>query len=142
MKRQMDEQTGERTQNMLDDHLFQCMISPWPKTAEKRGFCTGVTDGPMDGPTDQRTDRPTDGRTDNPSYRDARTHLKRCSIHSRVKYSTVECCRSESFFSRRNFIRYQLLPFKTSSEMEQLSCGPQLASSILISVFFLFSFAI
>ena len=40
---------------MLVDHLFQCRISPWPKTAEKRGFCTGVTDG----------------RTDRPSYRDA-----------------------------------------------------------------------
>ena len=36
---------------MLDDHLFQCMISPWPKTAEKRGFYTGVTDGPTDGPS-------------------------------------------------------------------------------------------
>ena len=56
---------------MLVDHLFQCRISPWPKTAEKRGFCTGVTD--------RRTDRPTDGRTDKPSYRDARTHLKRIS---------------------------------------------------------------
>ena len=27
--------------------------------------------------TDRRTDGPTDGRTDTPSYRDARTHLKR-----------------------------------------------------------------
>ncbi len=27
--------------------------------------------------TDGRTDGPTDGRTDRPSYRDARTHLKR-----------------------------------------------------------------
>ena len=44
---------------MLVDHLFQYRISPWPKTAEKRGFCTGVTDGR------------TDGRTDRPSYRDA-----------------------------------------------------------------------
>ena len=57
---------------MFVDHLFQCRISPWPKTAEKRGFCTGVTDRP----TDRRTDGPTDGRTDKPSYRDARTHLK------------------------------------------------------------------
>ena len=31
------------------------------------------TDGPTDGPTD----RPTDRRTDKPSYRDARTHLKK-----------------------------------------------------------------
>ena len=45
---------------MLVDHLFQCRISPWPKTAEKRVFCT-------DGRTDGRTDR----RTDRPSYRDA-----------------------------------------------------------------------
>ena len=43
---------------MLVDHLFQCRISPWPKTAEKQFFCTGVTDGP------------TDRRTDRPSYRD------------------------------------------------------------------------
>ena len=48
---------------MLVDHLFQYGISPWPKTAEKRGFCTCVTDIP----TDRRTDR----RTDRPSYRDA-----------------------------------------------------------------------
>ena len=52
---------------MFDDHLFQCRISPLPKTAEKRGFCTGVTDRPTDG----QTDRPTDGGTDRPSYRDA-----------------------------------------------------------------------
>ena len=37
---------------MLVDHLFQYRISPWPKTAEKRGFCTCVTDIP----TDRRTD--------------------------------------------------------------------------------------
>ena len=48
---------------MLVDHLFQCRISPWPKTAEKRGFCTGVTDRPTDGRTDGPTDGPTDGRT-------------------------------------------------------------------------------
>ena len=44
---------------MLVDHLFQYRISPRPKTAEKHGFCTGVTDGR------------TDGWTDRPSYRDA-----------------------------------------------------------------------
>ena len=49
---------------MLVDHLFQCRISPWPRTAEKRGICTGVTDRPTDGRTDGRTDGPTDGRTD------------------------------------------------------------------------------
>ena len=59
----MDEQTDAKTQNMLVDHLFQCRVSPWPKTAEKRDFCTGVTDRP--------TDRWTDRRTDRPSYRDA-----------------------------------------------------------------------
>merc|ERR1712074_343624 len=51
------------SKNMLVDHLFQCRISLWPKTAEKRGFRTGVTD--------RRADRPTDRRTDRPSYRDA-----------------------------------------------------------------------
>ena len=40
---------------MLVDHLFQFRISPWSKTAVKRGFSTGVTDRP----------------TDRPSYRDA-----------------------------------------------------------------------
>ena len=48
---------------MLVDHLFQYRISPRPKKAEKRVFCTGVTDG--------RTGGRTDGRTDRPSYRDA-----------------------------------------------------------------------
>ena len=61
MERQMDEQTGGKgSQNMLVDHLFQYRISPWPKTAEKRGFCTGVTDGPMDRRTDRLTDRQMD----------------------------------------------------------------------------------
>ena len=36
-----------------------------------------VCDGPTDRRTDRRTNGPTDGRTDTPSYRDARTHLKR-----------------------------------------------------------------
>ena len=57
----MDEQTGEKTQNMLVDHLFQCQISPWPKTAKKRGFCTGA----------RLMDRQTNQWTDRPSYRDA-----------------------------------------------------------------------
>ena len=56
MERQMDEPKDEKTQNMLVDHLFQCRISPWPKKAEKRVFCTGVTDRPTNGPTDRRTD--------------------------------------------------------------------------------------
>ena len=41
---------------MLVDHLFQYMILSLPKTAEKRGFCTCVADGPTDGPTDGRMD--------------------------------------------------------------------------------------
>ena len=64
----MDKWTDETTskggsQNSLVDHLFQYRISPRPKKAEKRVFCTGVTDG--------RTGGRTDGRTDRPSYRDA-----------------------------------------------------------------------
>ena len=38
-------------------------VSPWPISAEKIGFCTGVTGGRTDGQTDRPTDRP--------SYRDA-----------------------------------------------------------------------
>ena len=37
----------------------------------------GWSDGPTDGRTDQRTDRRPRGPTDRPSFRDARTHLKR-----------------------------------------------------------------
>ena len=41
---------------MFVDHLSQYRISSWSKTAEKRGFCTCVTDGHtvgwMDGWTD------------------------------------------------------------------------------------------
>ena len=48
---------------MLVDHLFQYRISRWPKTAEKRGICTGVTDGPTDGQNDGGMDGPTDGQT-------------------------------------------------------------------------------
>ena len=40
---------------MLVDHLFQYRISPWPKTSETRGICTGVTDRQTDGPTDGQT---------------------------------------------------------------------------------------
>ena len=66
MERQMDEQTGGKgSQNMLVDHLFQYRISPWPKTAEKCGFCTGVTDGRTNGRTDPLT-----------KMRSGRTHLK------------------------------------------------------------------
>ena len=37
----------------------------------------GVPDGPTDGPTDGWTYGRTYGQTDKPSYRDAKTHLKR-----------------------------------------------------------------
>ena len=42
----MDERTSETTsnkgdsQNMLVDHLFQYRVSPLPKKAKKRDFCT------------------------------------------------------------------------------------------------------
>ena len=81
-------------QNMLVDHLFQFRISPWPKAAKKRGFCTGLTDGQ----TDRRTDRPTDGQTDQPmdgwtdgrtdpliEMRSWRTHLKMQIFKSNMK---------------------------------------------------------
>ena len=42
---------------MLVEHLFQYRISPWPKTAEKRGSYTGFISGPTDGPTDRPSDR-------------------------------------------------------------------------------------
>ena len=41
---------------MFVDHLIQYRISSWPKTAEKRGFCTGVTDGQTDGWMDGQID--------------------------------------------------------------------------------------
>ena len=47
--------------------VFICFISPWPKTAKKRGLCTGVTDGRTDRLTYRRMDR----WTDRPSQRDA-----------------------------------------------------------------------
>ena len=59
---------------MLVDHLFQYRISPWPKTAEKRGFCTCVTDIPTDGRMDGRTDGRTDPVIEMHSWR---THLKK-----------------------------------------------------------------
>ena len=54
---------------MLVDHLFWYRISLWPKTAEKREFCTGV----MDQRTNRWTDRWTDHLTE---MRSQRTHLK------------------------------------------------------------------
>ena len=62
----------------------------------------GQSDGRTDGWSDGRTDGWSDGRTDRPSYRDARTHLKRsvskCSIYffslcrfSKKKYAFIIC---------------------------------------------------
>ena len=48
-------------------------------------MCDGPTDRPTDGRTNGRTDWPTDGRTDTPSYRDARTHLKRTGKKEKLK---------------------------------------------------------
>ena len=70
---------------MLVDHLFQYRISTWPIIAEKRGFCTGVTD--------RRTDGRTDGRTDRPFYRDAMTHLKKKENKKRTTSDHIFCCR-------------------------------------------------
>ena len=41
---------------MFVDHLFQYRISSWPKTAEKRGFYTGLMEGQTDVPSDGRID--------------------------------------------------------------------------------------
>ena len=90
---------------MLVDHLFQYRISPWPKTVEKRGFCTCV----MDIRTDGRTDGPTDGRTDRPSYRDAfLTHLKTSTPASCLAYhelirNTAKTSLGEQSRVRRRF---------------------------------------
>ena len=54
------------------DHLFQYRISPRPITAEKRGFCTCVTDG--------RTDQRTDGQT----------LLQRCEDASKNDHDTYD----------------------------------------------------
>ena len=55
----MEEQTDERQSNkgdyldMFVDQVFDSVQdSPWPNTAEKRGFCTGVTDRPTEGQMD------------------------------------------------------------------------------------------
>ena len=44
-------------------------------------MCDGRTDGQTNRRMDGRTDRPTDGWTNPPSYRDARTHLKKDAPH-------------------------------------------------------------
>ena len=42
---------------MFVDHSNSVnLVSPWPKTAERRVFCTGVMNGLMDGRTDGQTD--------------------------------------------------------------------------------------
>ena len=79
------------SQNMLVDHLFQYRISPWPKTAKKRGFCTGVTDGRMDGWTDGRTDPLIEMRS-------WRTHLKMGGWRmSRRTETVMKLCQDNRF---------------------------------------------
>ena len=67
-------------------HLLSLVNLLWHLFARKYWFPLFFTKAsPMDRRTDQRTDGPTDGRidgrmdgrTDRPSYKDARTHLKR-----------------------------------------------------------------
>ena len=67
--------------DMFVNDLNQYRISLWPKTAGKRGFCTGVMVGHAVRRTDQRTDRRMDERT-NPliEMRSGRTLLKTLDI--------------------------------------------------------------
>jgi len=65
-------------------HGIRCVLARTAsRFGQKRWFCKVST---RVWPTDQRMDGRTDRRTDTPSYRDARTHLKRiqnkCSIQS------------------------------------------------------------
>ena len=79
IKREMDELTDERlsskgdSHNMFVDRLIQYRISPRPKTAEKRGFCTGVKDGRTEGWTEGQTYGRTDGRTERQTDTDRHT---------------------------------------------------------------------
>ena len=47
--------------------------------------------------TDRPTDGPTDGRTDRPSYRDARTHLKKEIATKTTNYNYFKACTAHSF---------------------------------------------
>ena len=49
MKQQSDKRLKRGSQNTFVGYLNQQRISLWPKTAEKRTFCTSETDGPTDG---------------------------------------------------------------------------------------------
>ena len=53
---------------MFVDHFTQYRISPWRKTAGKRGFYTRVMDRRTEGSKNRRRDGQTDRRTDRPSY--------------------------------------------------------------------------
>ena len=66
----------------------------------------GPTDGRTDGPTDGPTDRRTDGRTDKPSYRDARTHLKRGFLDNVVRFQCLFLSRFVLPCSWPKFLRY------------------------------------
>ena len=100
---------------MIVDHLIQYRISSWPKTAEKRDFCTGVTDQPTDGRTDVRMDRrtngPTDRWTDRPSYRDA--FLTLWNMCARLQTSSLTYERARSFLHGVRSCQY--VPLHSSS---------------------------
>ena len=93
---------------MLVDHLFQYRISLWPKTAKKRGFCTCVTDGRLD----QRTDGRTNGRTDRPSFRDARTHIKRMEPENKHMKKRFRRTRIQMRFENQTKTECQTNSFK------------------------------
>ena len=57
-----NQQTDQEGHGSVSETRYR--ISLWPKSAQKRGFRTGVTDGQMDGGTDGPMDGPTDGPTD------------------------------------------------------------------------------
>ena len=88
MVRQIKRQNSEwGSQNTFVDHKIQNRISPWPKSAKKRGCRTGVTDGR------------TDGRTDRPSYRDAfLTDASKKPIQFFLNYIKWNKCRSDRHF--------------------------------------------
>ena len=74
-------------------HLMQ---SPAVLIIKKTRFCAFEKKWVRDRPTDGRTE----GHLDRPSYRDARTHLKKCtgSTLRRHEESTLVCCIDPSFF--------------------------------------------
>ena len=90
------------------------------------------TDGHTDGHTDGRTDGRMDGRTDEPSYRDARTHLKIVSV-TREARNVRFFWASRSLFLDYKFKRFlQWLEFKWSFAKlkEEILIGEQCFSAV------------